>query len=110
MKPLAVLRPEPGASATLGRAQAMGLAAFAMPLFAVEPVAWTAPAPHDFDALLLTSANAVRHAAKSWALLARRCHISAPESTEISREAALAATAASWRGIAPRKAEELRSW
>jgi uroporphyrinogen-III synthase len=40
----------------------MGLDAFAMPLFAVEPLAWTAPGLNSFDGLLLTSANAVRHA------------------------------------------------
>jgi uroporphyrinogen-III synthase len=38
------------------------LDAFAVPLFAVEPLAWTAPDPSAFDGLLLTSANAVRHA------------------------------------------------
>ena len=56
-----ILRPEPGASATVGRARAIGLDAFAMPLFEVEPVAWEPPDPGKFDALLLTSANAVRH-------------------------------------------------
>lgn len=61
MRPLAVLRPEPGASATVGRARALGFAAFAMPLFVVEPLAWDVPEPAGFDALLLTSANAVRH-------------------------------------------------
>ena len=61
MRRLVVLRPEPGASATLERAQAMGLEADAMPLFEVEPVAWQAPDAARFDALLLTSANAVRH-------------------------------------------------
>lgn len=33
----------------------------AIPLFVVRPVAWTAPDPSSIDALLLTSANAVRH-------------------------------------------------
>ncbi|WP_309661189.1 uroporphyrinogen-III synthase [Sphingomonas sp.] len=61
MKQLAVLRPEPGARATVERARAMGLDAFAMPLFKVEAVAWDVPDPNEFDALLLTSANAVRH-------------------------------------------------
>ncbi|MEO5612844.1 MAG: uroporphyrinogen-III synthase [Sphingomicrobium sp.] len=61
MRRLVVLRPEPGASETVERALVMGLDAFAMPLFAVEPVAWAAPDPREFDALLLTSANAVRH-------------------------------------------------
>ena len=32
------------------------------PLFEVEPVEWRAPDPTEFDGLLLTSANAVRHA------------------------------------------------
>ncbi|HUE78220.1 MAG TPA: uroporphyrinogen-III synthase [Sphingomicrobium sp.] len=56
-----IVRPEPGARATVERAKAMQLDAFALPLFRVEPVEWTVPDPRDFDALLLTSANAVRH-------------------------------------------------
>lgn len=56
-----ILRPEPGASATVARARTMGLEAVAMPLFEVEPVEWAVPDPAGFDALLLTSANAVRH-------------------------------------------------
>lgn len=55
-----VLRPEPAASATLERAQQRGLDAVAIPLFEIEPVAWEAPDPETFDALLLTSANAIR--------------------------------------------------
>ena len=61
MSRIFILRPEPGASETLARAQAKGLDAVAMPLFAVEPVAWEAPDGASFDGLLLTSANAVRH-------------------------------------------------
>lgn len=61
MRRLVVLRPEPGASATVERARAIGLDAWAMPLFAIEPVAWEVPDPGQFDAVLLTSANAVRH-------------------------------------------------
>jgi uroporphyrinogen-III synthase len=61
MRRLVVLRPEPGASATVERARAIELDALAMPLFAVGPVAWEVPDPREFDALLLTSANAVRH-------------------------------------------------
>ncbi len=62
MRRLVILRPEPGASATAERAWAMGLEPVAMPLFKVEPVDWEAPDPGSFDALLLTSANSVRHA------------------------------------------------
>ena len=56
-----ILRPEPGASATAERARTMGMEPVAMPLFKVEPVDWEAPDAGSFDALLLTSANAVRH-------------------------------------------------
>jgi uroporphyrinogen-III synthase len=62
MRRILVLRPEPGATATTRRAQDRGLEAIAIPLFEVEPVTWTVPDANLFDALLLTSANAVRHA------------------------------------------------
>jgi uroporphyrinogen-III synthase len=55
-----VLRPEPGASATVDRARARGLDAVAIPLFEIEPVGWEAPEASGFDGLLLTSANALR--------------------------------------------------
>lgn len=59
--PVLVLRPEPGASATLARARAMGLDARAVPLFAVRPLDWEPVLREDIDALLLGSANALRH-------------------------------------------------
>ena len=43
MRRLIVLRPEPGASATMERARERGLDPVAMPLFEIEPVAWHAP-------------------------------------------------------------------
>ena len=59
--PVAVLRPEPGAAATVKAARAMGLDAQAFPLFAVRPLPWE-PVPREaVDALLLGSANALRH-------------------------------------------------
>lgn len=61
MRRLFILRPEPGASATVERARAAGLDAVAVPLFRIEPLEWQAPEPSRFDGLLLTSANAVRH-------------------------------------------------
>ena len=60
MRPLVILRPEPGASATADAARRLGLEPILMPLFRIEPIAWTAPDLTDFDGLLLTSANAVR--------------------------------------------------
>lgn len=61
MRKLLLLRPEPGLAASAERARALGLDVIACPLFRVEPVEWQAPGPADYDALLLTSANAVRH-------------------------------------------------
>ena len=60
MRRLLVLRPEPGASATVERARKRGLDAFAVPLFTIEPLPWYPPDSGAFDGLLLTSANAVR--------------------------------------------------
>lgn len=61
-RPMLVLRPEPGARATRLRAEQMGYEALSIPLFAVAPIDWSPPDPNDFDALMLTSANAPRHA------------------------------------------------
>ena len=69
MRPLLVLRPEPGASATVKRARELGLEPVAAPLFEIEPLPWEAPEPGGFDALLLTSANAVRHGGSKLAKL-----------------------------------------
>lgn len=58
---LVVVRPEPGASETVARARKLGIEAVAMPMFEVAPVAWKAPPTDAYDAVLLTSANALRH-------------------------------------------------
>lgn len=54
-----VTRPEPGASATAQRLAMLGHQTMTAPLFTVHSVKWTAPG-EIFDALMLTSANAVR--------------------------------------------------
>ena len=59
MRRLFILRPEPGASASVERAKALGLDAVALPLFEIEPVEWQSPEAGSYDALLLTSANAL---------------------------------------------------
>lgn len=60
MRRLVILRPEPGSGATVEKARGMGLDARALPLFRIDPVAWEMPDLARFDALLLTSANAIR--------------------------------------------------
>ncbi len=60
MRKLLLLRPEPGLSASADRAREWGLEVIRCPLFSIEPVEWSPPDPANYDALLLTSANAVR--------------------------------------------------
>jgi uroporphyrinogen-III synthase len=60
-RPIAVLRPEPGNRVTAAVIEAAGRTAIRLPLFAVGPVAWDAPDARSFDALIVTSANAIRH-------------------------------------------------
>lgn len=65
-----VLRPEPGASATAARIAALGHEAIVAPLFRIVPQQWDAPDAGAYDALLLTSANAVRQAGQGLSRLA----------------------------------------
>lgn len=61
---LLVVRPEPGLSATVAAANAAGLNAIGYPLFEIEPVDWDCPdlaSIASIDALLIGSANAIRH-------------------------------------------------
>ncbi|WP_287941076.1 uroporphyrinogen-III synthase [Sphingopyxis sp.] len=58
--PLLVTRADPGGAATVARARALGLDARSMPLFAAHAIDWTLPDPAGFDALLVTSAQAMR--------------------------------------------------
>lgn len=58
-----VTRPEPGASATARRLSSLGFRPLAVPLTRTVPVApATLPDGHDFDAVAVTSAAALRHA------------------------------------------------
>lgn len=68
MIPLVVIRPQPGCDATVAAAEAMGLDARAFPLFAVREMAWQPPDPASIDALLIGSANALRHGGTGLAL------------------------------------------
>jgi len=68
---VAVLRPEPGNAATAAAIEALGLTAIRLPLFEIHAIDWTPPDVTRFDALLLTSANAPRHAGPGLAALRR---------------------------------------
>ena len=60
MRPLVIVRPEPGASTTARAAAAMGIGTLVLPLFEIRSTEWTLSEGADFDGLLLTSANAIR--------------------------------------------------
>jgi len=61
MIPVIVIRPQPGCDASLDEARKLGLDAHGFPLFEVKPIAWEPPDPARIDALLIGSANALRH-------------------------------------------------
>lgn len=65
-----VLRPAPGNARTCAALAAAGMQPVALPLFEAVPVGWSPPDPSDYDALLLTSAQAVRLAGDGLAELA----------------------------------------
>ena len=90
MRKLFILRPEPGGSASAEKARALGLEPVVTPLFEVLPVKWIAPDPSKYDALLLTSANAVRRAGPKLAQLAKLPVLGVGEATAIAaRDAGL---------------------
>ena len=64
-RPLLILRPEPGASMTAKRAFDEGWKPIVAPIFQIEPIAWETPPASDYDALFVTSANAIRQAGKA---------------------------------------------
>ena len=61
MIPLIIIRPQPSCDATLAAARDLHFDAHGFPLFAIRPLAWDAPPRDSFDALLIGSANALRH-------------------------------------------------
>ena len=56
-----IVRPLDGALQTERRAKDLGLQTVVDPLFTVESIKWSGPLAQDFDALLLTSTNAIKY-------------------------------------------------
>jgi uroporphyrinogen-III synthase len=56
---LIIIRPQPGADATAKRATALGIKTTVASLFEVRPVEWALAATRHYDALMITSANAL---------------------------------------------------
>lgn len=100
--PVLILRPEPGATTTLGAARALGLDAHAFPLFEVHPLGWEPVAREDVDALLLGSANALRHAGPALAAYRGMPAYAVGETTaEAARAAGLDVVATGRGGLQP---------
>lgn len=68
-RPIAVLRPNPGNRVAATAIEAAGRVAIRLPLFEVHPMPWICPDPAGFDALIVTSSNAIRHAGPGLARL-----------------------------------------
>jgi len=61
MKPIISIRPEPGNSASIEAGKKLGLKIAGHPMWRVQPREWELPDPAKVDALLIGSANALRH-------------------------------------------------
>lgn len=90
---LLVVRPEPGAAATAAKLRALGHEPIVVPLLATEPLDWQPPASCP-DAVIITSAAAVRQAGPAAAALQDVPLFCVGEAT------AAAARAAGWRDVA----------
>lgn len=74
IRPLLIIRPEPGNAHTAARAKAFELDARCMPLFEIDALPWSPPDPSPYVGVLLTSANALRTAGSA---LSRYVHLPA---------------------------------
>lgn len=100
MTPVVVMRPQPGCDATVKAARALGLEAHGFPLFEVRPVAWDPPPADRFDAILLGSANAPRHAGPALAAYAGKpAYTVGAVTAEVARAAGLDVIATGAGGI-----------
>lgn len=96
--PVIAIRPEPGCSATVEAGREIGLAIEGYPLFEVRPLDWYPPPLDEVDALLLGSANAVRHAGLQLDAFGSRPVYAVGEATAAAAEAAGFTVATTGRG------------
>ena len=90
-----VTRPEPGASRTAKRLSALGHEPVLLPLTGIAPLPTPAIAAADFDAVTVTSANALRNTAEEVLAQAARlpCFAVGDETARLAGEAGFAAVA-----------------
>lgn len=88
MKPLLVLRPEPGASKTAAKARALGLEVAVRPLFEVRPLEWDFGPESSYDSLFITSSNTLKYITEDLDRLSRTPVLCVgPSTAEAAREA-----------------------
>jgi uroporphyrinogen-III synthase len=87
---LLIIRPQPGADASAARARAAGFEPIVIPFFEIRPRPWALADANRYDALLLTSSNAVRHAGAGLStLLQLPVHVVGQRTAEIAQAAGL---------------------
>lgn len=102
MTPLVIIRPQPGCDATLAAAKDLGLDARGFPLFTIAPVAWSPPEPETVDALLIGSANALRHGGEGVQRFAGKpAYVVGRATADAARDAGLAIAAVGRGGLQP---------
>jgi uroporphyrinogen-III synthase len=82
------LRPEPGLSATLDKARALGLQITGLALSEIRAVAWDCPDPARYDGLLIGSANAILQGGANLACLTEKPVYAVGEATAEAARAA----------------------
>jgi uroporphyrinogen-III synthase len=98
---LLIIRPQPGNDASAARAKAAGFDAVQMPFFEVRPRIWEVPGAHNYDALLITSSNAVRNAGAGLSQLSGLpVHAVGRVSADAAREAGLELASSGSKGAA----------
>lgn len=86
-RPLALLRPEPGWSASAAAARASGMEVIGHPLFEAQPVPWAVPGG-EYDAVLAGSATAFRLGGSSLAALGHLPVYAVGEATAVAARTA----------------------
>jgi uroporphyrinogen-III synthase len=98
---LLIIRPQPGNDASAARAKAAGFEPVQLPFFVVQPRIWEAPEASSYDALLITSSNAVRHAGPALSSLSGLpVHAVGRVSADAAREAGLKLASVGLKGAA----------
>ena len=100
MIPLIVIRPQPGCDSSVEAARRAGQEARGFPMFEIRPRDWDMPRPDSFDALLIGSANVLRHGGPALEALSGRPAYAVGETTaRACREAGLEVVATGEGGL-----------